>query len=87
MAANSILGEESTPTISDYYHQKFKKKAGVLEEISEEDEKEVKKNNFIAEKSIKKIDKSSQQKRMQSADKQKIVKGPDGWKKDPSSQK
>lgn len=31
VAANNILAEDSTPSISDYYQQKFKKKTSPLE--------------------------------------------------------
>lgn len=34
VAANNILAEEFTPSISDYYQQKFKKKITTLEKIS-----------------------------------------------------
>jgi SpoVK/Ycf46/Vps4 family AAA+-type ATPase len=88
VAANSILGEENVPAISDYYQQKFKKKP--LEEISEENEEVVKNNNFV-DKTVKKKEKTIESKehsqkeipkRLPSAQKEKIVKSSSGWKRE-----
>jgi hypothetical protein len=34
VAANNVINEDSTPSISDYYQQKFKKKTDTLEQIT-----------------------------------------------------
>lgn len=91
VAANNILSQENSHSISDYYQQKFKKKTSPLEEVTEENEDAVKKNNFITEKSVKKREKTREkaesEKRVTTGEKPKLVKSNDGWKKEFDSEK
>ena len=81
MAASNILSEEGTPSISDYYQHKFRKRTN-LEEIGEDDhESEVQKNNFVAPKKAKKMSEK------QSASREKLVKGTEGWRRESESAK
>lgn len=94
VAANNILGEDvnTVPTIVDYYNQKFKKNKP-LEDIEEQNEDIVKKNNnFLADRSVKKVEKplmsnkeiTNKPKTIQT---QKIIKSTSGWKRESSSEK
>ena len=81
MAANNIL-QDGAPNIGDYYKNKFGKKVSALEEISEENQTEVKKNNFVADKVVKKRrNTDGKLEKQKSVEKERLVKGPKGWRR------
>ena len=87
MAANNIL-QDGVPNIGDYYKNKFGKKVSALEEINEENQTEVKKNNFVADKVVKKRrNTDGKVEKKQSVEKERLVKGPKGWRRQSDPEK
>ena len=86
VAANNILSQENVPNIGDYYKNKFgNKKPSDLAEISQENQNQVKKNNFVVSEKVIKKKRESQKKT--SVEKEKLVKGPKGWRRESEVQK
>ena len=86
---------EETASIGDYYKNKFGgRRSSALDEITEEEGNEgdaIKKNNFVTSKSVRKIDRdreeAKEEERRQSAQREKLVKGPSGWRRESQSEK